>query len=114
MIWAKKCASATTPGDEQYYIDRSQSGKTDFSEKFSGRATAPRITESDTLRLSLMVDVASVELFADEGKTVMTAIFFPNQGFNQVSLHAPGGTVPLLDGEVYKLVDTSVIAEAKP
>ena len=102
------------PGDEQYYIDRSQSGKTDFSDKFSGRATAPRITESDTLRLSLMVDVASVELFADEGKTVMTAIFFPNEGFNQVSLRAPGGTVPLLDGEVDKLVDTSVIAEAKP
>ncbi len=86
--------------------------KPDFSEKFTTRPTAPRIADSDTLQLHLLVDVASIELFADEGKTVMTAVFFPNEKYNQVSLYTDGGTVPLLSGEVHNLVDNSVIASA--
>ena len=100
------------PEASQYYIDRGNSGKTDFSEKFTSEAVAPRITDSDTVRMHLLIDVASVELFADEGKTVMTAVFFPNEGYNQVSLYTDGGTVPLVEGTVYTLVDQSVIASA--
>ena len=96
----------------RYYINRGNSGKTDFSEKFTAQAVAPRITDSDTLRMHLLIDVASVELFGDSGKTVMTAVCFPNEGYRQVSLYANGGPVPLLSGEVYNLVDYSVVARA--
>ena len=98
------------PEENQYYIDRGNSGKTNFSEKFTARPVAPRLSDSDTVRLHLLVDVASVELFADKGKTVMTAIFFPNESYHQVSLYAEGGTVPLIEGTVYKLTGQSVIA----
>jgi len=37
-----------------------------------------------------MIDVSSVELFADDGLTVMTEIFFPNKPYNQLRLQSPG------------------------
>ena len=95
--------------EQQYYIDRSESGKTDFSEKFSLRPVAPRIAGSDTVRMHLLIDVASVELFADEGKTVMTAIFFPNEPYRHVSLFSEGGAASLAAGSVHNLVDQSVV-----
>jgi len=38
--------------------------------------------------LTLIVDVASVELFADNGLTVMTGIFFPNKTFNKAVIRS--------------------------
>lgn len=71
---------------QRFYIDRSRSGKTDFHNEFAGRHTAPRFVTGGAGDLTLVVDVASVELFADGGKTVMTSIFFPNKPFDQVVL----------------------------
>lgn len=71
---------------KEYYVDRTKSGKSDFSEQFATKHFAPRIAADDTIKLSLVVDVASTELFADEGLTVMTDIFFPDTDFTQLSL----------------------------
>jgi fructan beta-fructosidase len=38
--------------------------------------------------ISLLIDVSSVELFADGGLTVMTEIFFPNKLYSQVSIRS--------------------------
>jgi fructan beta-fructosidase len=75
-----------------YYIDRSASGKTDFQKEFAGRHTAPRFPTHSQLNLSLVIDVSSVELFADNGLTVMTEIFFPNQNYSKILLQSPGAT----------------------
>lgn len=61
----------------QYYIDRTKSGIVNFEEGFAKRQWAPRIATGNRADLTIVVDKASVELFADEGLTVMTAIFFP-------------------------------------
>ncbi|WP_293886661.1 MULTISPECIES: glycoside hydrolase family 32 protein [unclassified Sphingobacterium] len=62
-----------------YYIDRSKSGEVSFNEEFPKIASAQRLLNNGTLSFSLYVDVSSVELFADEGLTVMTSLFFPNR-----------------------------------
>lgn len=80
-------------GGNQYYIDRTKSGKVDFHKEFARRHMAPRIATSDGMDLTLVIDVSSVELFADEGLSVMTSIFFPNQLFNQVRLESANGVV---------------------
>ncbi len=72
-----------------FFIDRSKSGKTDFKKDFAKRFLGPRLSANTSLKLKLIVDAASLELFADEGTTVMTGIFFPNQPFNQISIQAP-------------------------
>jgi fructan beta-fructosidase len=73
-----------------FYIDRTQSGKINFEKGFAARHTAPRLLGTHNLDLTLIIDNASVELFADGGLTVMTSIFFPNKPFNGLRLQAPG------------------------
>ncbi|MDX1761473.1 MAG: GH32 C-terminal domain-containing protein, partial [Christiangramia sp.] len=70
----------------QFSVNRSLAGNTDFSEKFaSENSTAPRISDSDTLNAVLILDKTSIEMFFDDGKTVMTEIFFPNQPWDEFS-----------------------------
>jgi fructan beta-fructosidase len=42
--------------------------------------------------MSLIVDVSSVELFADDGLSVMTEIFFPSKQYNQISIQSSEGS----------------------
>lgn len=75
----------------QYFIDRSASGKVSFEKSFAKRMLAPRRATTAAFDLVLVVDVASVELFADDGLTAMTAIYFPNEDFTQVAMEARNG-----------------------
>lgn len=74
----------------QYYIDRSQSGNTAFSPNFKGTCYAPRIA-SGKISFVLLKDVSSVEVFFDDGLSVMTALFFASQPFDKVIFNSPAG-----------------------
>jgi len=67
-----------------YYIDRSSSGKTAFEKDFSAKLTAKRLSDSPKTEMILIIDKASIEMFADKGLTNMTAIFFPDQPFSRI------------------------------
>ncbi len=73
--------------NNQYFIDRTQSGKTGFQKDFSERHTAPRFAKNEKMNLSLIMDESSIELFADDGLSVMTEIFFPDKSFNNMTMH---------------------------
>jgi fructan beta-fructosidase len=90
-------------GTRQYYIDRSGSGKSDFYQKFAGKQTAPRLSTAPSVKLRVLLDVASVELFADDGEVVMTGIFFPDTPFNKLGLYTKGGPVQLTGGKLTNL-----------
>ena len=77
----------------EYYIDRSKSGKTDFHQDFAGVFRAPRISSDNKLSMSLLIDQTSVEVFADGGLSVMTGIFFPTVPFNKIMLRSNDGAV---------------------
>ena len=77
----------------QYFIDRSKSGKTTFEKGFAARHTAPRFTSKSNMNISLLIDVSSVELFADDGLTTMTEIFFPNKPYSRILLQQTGKAV---------------------
>ena len=72
----------------QFYIDRTKSGIIGFEKNFAGRHVVPRISHSDKINLTLVIDVASVELFGDDGLSVMTEIFFPTKPFDQIHLQS--------------------------
>src|SRR6188508_1474399 len=72
----------------KYFIDRSKSGKTNFQTEFAARHFAPRFTTNDKMDISLVIDVSSIELFADGGLTVMTEIFFPNKPYSNLSIQS--------------------------
>jgi len=88
----------------QFVSDRRNAGVHGFSDKFGDRVhKAPRAGDSETLRMHLLLDVASVEMFADDGATVMTEIFFPSTQFNALSLYAEGGEARLVSATAYPL-----------
>jgi len=77
----------------QYYIDRTKAGESSFKQSFAGRAVAPRFAQKPPMDITLIMDAASVELFADGGLTTMTSIFFPKSLLNQIHVQSPDGLV---------------------
>lgn len=71
-----------------YFFDRTAAGKMDFKKGFGAKFTAPRLSEKENADLTLIIDIASVELFADDGLTVMTGIFFPNTSFSDIKIQS--------------------------
>ena len=73
-----------------FSIDRSAAGETSFHGEFSDLITAPRTSTDKMVNVKLVVDVASIELFADEGSTVLTAIYFPEEVMDRIALNSTG------------------------
>ena len=73
----------------QYFIDRSKSGDTSFEKDFAKRHFAPRFSDNKEMDMTLVLDVASVELFTDNGLSVMTEIFFPTTPFTDIKIQSP-------------------------
>ncbi|MFD1095520.1 glycoside hydrolase family 32 protein [Salegentibacter chungangensis] len=67
---------------KQFYVNRKKSGITDFGENFASPvSTAPRTSEADNLPVEIFLDKTSIEIFYDNGETVMTEIFFPTRPY---------------------------------
>lgn len=68
-----------------YYIDRTKSGKANFEKGFAAKHTAPRLSENQNLDLTIIIDKASIEMYGDNGLTVMTDIFFPTEDYTDIT-----------------------------
>ena len=89
--------------DGIFYSDRTAAGDHGFSDAFAAVHEAPRLARGDTVRMRLFLDVSSMELFADQGATVMTEIFFPTEPFSRMSVYGAGAPATLLGGRVWSL-----------
>jgi fructan beta-fructosidase len=69
--------------NKQFFVDRSKAGVANFHTTFASKSTAPRIAEASIMDFSLLLDKTSVEIFADGGRTVMTALFFPTHPYTK-------------------------------
>ena len=86
----------------QFYVDRTNAGESNFSTTFSAIHYAPRLSKDKKLTMHIFIDHSSVELFADNGSVTMTDIFFPNEKLNSFQLY-PSNNNPPLSGEFYEL-----------
>jgi fructan beta-fructosidase len=89
--------------DQLFYVDRSNAGKSDFSDQFSGIATAPYEIANNALHIRCIIDVSSIEMFAQDGECVMTEIFFPTEPFTILRIEAEGAPVQLKSGKLFGL-----------
>lgn len=71
-------------------VDRTRSGRGDFHPAFPGVHTAPLRVDEGRLRLRVLVDVSSVEVFAQDGETVLTDLILPATSDLRVGLSAEG------------------------
>ena len=53
--------------------------------------------------MRLILDVASAELFADDGATVMTDVFFPTEDFDRIAVFSEDGAAVQVRGEFHRL-----------
>lgn len=91
-------------GSQTFFVDRTHSGKTDFSKDFAPRPSiAPRISQSDSLQVTALLDKTSIELFFDNGTTVMTEIFFPEQPYTELWFTSSGENAQLDNIELSEL-----------
>jgi fructan beta-fructosidase len=88
---------------KQFYIDRTEGGKKDFSKDYAVKQLAPRVSTNNILKIRLLIDVASVELFADNGSVTMTSVHFPNEDFKTSQIFSKNGITQVLGGGVWRL-----------
>ena len=82
-------------------LDRSASGRTDFSDKFGKSDILAHLVGRDSYELRLFVDRQSTELFINDGDVSFTNTVFPSEPYNSLKLTSDDATV---DGiKVYEL-----------
>lgn len=72
-------------------VDRTRSGRGDFSAAFAGIHAAPLRVIHGTLDLRVLLDTSSLEVFAQGGECVLTDLVLPDSAGLGLSLVAAGG-----------------------
>ncbi|MGA2168072.1 MAG: glycoside hydrolase family 32 protein [Terracidiphilus sp.] len=84
----------------QIFVDRTRSGATAWSPAFPARVSAPlKHPQENSIRMEIAVDRNSVEVFAEDGETVLTNLIYPSatsQGLAFYSTPTPPGVGPAL------------------
>ena len=68
------------PAKKVLFVDRTHSGDSSFSPDFPARIEAPLATNETRLKIEVLVDRCSLEVFADDGRVVSTNLVFPPIG----------------------------------
>ena len=90
--------------NRQLMVNRERSGEVDFHEAFVGQYTVPLRPVQNRVRIRIVVDRSSVEVFGNDGEAVLTAQVFPPPGNDRLALFVAGGDVTLVSLAVYPLV----------
>lgn len=86
----------------EYFIDRTRTGTSDFFPAFALRHSSPRLRTDQSLKLHLFIDVSSIEIFADDGEVAMSDLFFPDQVFDRMYIQTEA-SMQIRKGQLYTL-----------
>jgi fructan beta-fructosidase len=93
-----------TVDTERLFIDRTRSGQIDFNAAFATRYEAPLTPADGVVRLHLLIDQTSIELFGNDGLAALTAQIFPTNQQLTITLFAQEGIVHLSQLDLWPLV----------
>lgn len=85
------------------FVDRTNSGQSDFFEDFATRNDAPVELVDGRIRFHIFVDWSSVELFVNNGSRVITNRIFPDSESTGVSAFSEGGMATITNLEFWPL-----------
>ena len=86
----------------QFVMDRSESGKVDFSSDFPAVTIAPT-NKTDNIKIRLFIDRTSIEAFGENGEYVMTNQIFPSTPYNSMTFESVRGNYRVKSMNIYKL-----------
>jgi sucrose-6-phosphate hydrolase SacC (GH32 family) len=84
-------------------VDRTRSGKTSFHPSFAAKHEAPLRMGDAHLTVRLLLDRSSLEIFAQDGETVMTELIFPQTGPRKLRLTSEGTAPSVKDITIHRL-----------
>ena len=70
------------------FVDRTNSGMSEFSSHFQGIHYAGIADLTKPIKMHLFIDRSSLEVFLNDGETVMTEIFFPTANYDLLNVYA--------------------------
>ncbi len=98
----EKVKIAYSDSEENICIDRTEAGISNFSDSFAA-VTATTYKAGANIKLHIFVDEASVEVFVNNGKAVLTDILFPTVPYNKIELYSTKGSVNVTFSRIWEL-----------
>lgn len=89
--------------NQHIYVDRTESGEVNFHPSFAGRHKAPTQVINGEIKLTMIIDRSSIELFINDGESVISDRFFPRSANPVVKIFASNNTASLKDTRIQQL-----------
>lgn len=87
----------------QLTVDRTLSGVTDFSPSFPEVYSAPLKLKNNRLKLHILIDQSSIEVFGNDGVVSLTCQIFPDAEARGINLNGSTGNIKLLNLDLWEL-----------
>ena len=84
-------------------FDRTHSGQIDFNPRFSRVSKAPLKAQDGKIRLRCFIDTSSVEVFANEGRSVISSLVLPKDSSESIQFQSIDQTTKVRRLTVWKL-----------
>jgi sucrose-6-phosphate hydrolase SacC (GH32 family) len=90
-------------GAKQLFVDRTHAGLVDFNKDFPVRVNAPLAIDNKLLRMTLLVDRNSIEVFADRGSVTSTNLIFPAPDAHDIEVYQKDGSTGKVSVSLQKI-----------
>lgn len=87
---------------QELIVNRNSSGLSNFSENFNGLQYAP-YRKKRTVEFRVIVDMASIEIFVNNGRRVMTSLVFPKKNYDTINAFANNSGITINKAELHEL-----------
>ncbi|ADM68829.1 Levanase [Paenibacillus polymyxa E681] len=99
----QRTAVGYTTDIQQMFVNRADSGLTDFSTLFSTLHKASLAPIENRIQMRIFVDESSVEVFGNDGEVVFSEIILPDSARRGMGFYTQGGEVKVVSLHVYAL-----------
>jgi fructan beta-fructosidase len=90
-------------GNQELFVDRTCSGEISFDPDFPGRHAVKIEAVNQRVKLHILVDSSSLEVFTNDGDAVITDLIFPDQEDQGLEVYSINGSVQLISMEISPL-----------
>ena len=85
------------------FVDRRHSGKVDFNPQFPRVSKGPLKNRNGIIKFHILVDQSSLEVFGNNGETVISSQIFPGEKSLGIELFSHSGEAKLIDFRAWEL-----------
>ncbi len=96
---------------EELYVDRRNSGYDDFSEVFAGISKGPLKNRTNTTKLHIFIDKCSIEVFGNDGETVISSKIYPDTSSTGINFFSKNGKVKIKSLDIWELGSINLYPE---